>query len=619
MTNILSENSKADASDRKRIRRSAPEGWLIKLNTLIGLELASELKDCAVERSVRVTSWSIALLGFLAIGLNAFQRGEIDPTSLTQALVLLIISFIPFLIHWTGMVYIGAFLLCVSSLLSITLHAGADGGLFHPLSPMIILPAFWGWLFFSFRGSLTIALMTLGALAYLTFKGSIWTGDPLAVGYLNLSAPVSFGTSTALVIIFAILSGMVSWLYARKYELDLITRRDEALRINRNRSSFIAGIAHEVRTPMTGLMGMLELLANEDLNTNQKEMAQTARSSARNILNLINDLLDLSKIEIGELRLLPEPADVTDIFRNTVGEYRQRAMEKGVHLHITAPEDSCWLLIDPTRFRQCVSNFLSNAVKFTDQGFIHARLTCEDMNSGEVRVVLTVEDTGPGIPASLQNRIFARFVQVDGTQRSEHGGTGLGLAIVSDLAHLQGGTAWVESEEGIGSTFCFEASFKRTSPLDLPTGTLVTEHFGEMTILIADDSLGNQRVLTRVLQRLGYKTLSAENGSDALLLMLDNPVDLVLMDMNMPIKDGPTTLKDIRAFPDSRRDTPVIGLSADSSDADMDRWREAGVDGFIQKPVDFAALDLTIRRVLGVQRQGLADHMDEALPKAASK
>ena len=405
-----------------------------------------------------------------------------------------------------------------------------------------------------------------------------------------------------LVIISASLSGYVVLHNNRAYEERLIGMREAALDANRAKSEFIASIAHEVRTPLAGVMGMVDLLSREDLNSNQTEMAVTARASARNLMNLINDLLDLSKIELGELRLLPEPVDVVSLFAETVVEFRLAAREKGIKFTTELPQSECWILIDPVRFRQIISNFLSNAVKFTEEGYVRATLRLDERDDGQVNLALSVEDSGPGIPESMRRRIFGRFIQVDAVQRAQHNGSGLGLAIVSDLARLNGGTLRLDSEEGKGTAFTFEATFKRAKPIELPTP--MTNGTGPVpTILVVDDSIGNRRVLTRVLQGLGYRTLSAQNGSDAVISIMNEQVDLVLLDYKMPVKNGAETLKDIRALPEaSKRSVPVIGMSADTAEEELRSWIEAGAEGFMQKPVDFGVLDNNIRRVLQTYR-----------------
>lgn len=576
--------------------------WLTKLECAVALKTASAIKDRAVALTVTVACWLQFFAALISINADSLYRGGISSTHIIYGFITLVIGILPLLMKFTGRVYTIAMILCLTTLASLTSFVAGHGGIVHPVSIFIVLPVFWGWLMFSIRGSVPIAILTLCSILFLTFSGTDTPNAFVMPEFLGLTGAQIVGLSMTILILIAGITATVAWFATRAHEAELVRGRDEAQQANRAKSEFIASIAHEVRTPLTGLMGMLELLAKEELDRNQSEMADTAKSSARNILNIINDLLDLSKIEVGELRLLPEPVDVASLFQETLSGFRQMVLDKGLEFSASYPDSSLWLLLDPVRFRQILSNFLSNAIKFTDKGFIRSRIQCEELETGEIKLRLTVEDSGPGIPAPLRRKIFGRFVQVDATQKAKHSGTGLGLAIVSDLARLQGGDVWVESTEGKGSTFFFECVFKRTSPLELPAASLLGNDRSEMTVLIADDSAGNQRVLTRVLQALGYRTRSVANGSDAIIAIIDHKIDLVLMDFNMPIKDGPTALKDIRSLPDERRNTPVIGLSADNSEADMKRWIDAGVDGFVQKPVDFGTLDLSIRRVLGVQR-----------------
>lgn len=603
MTRVLTNPLTSDSDSTAQDLREHSGSWLKRFDRMIGLQSFSELKDEAVFQTLRATSWFIVAVGIVGIAVRFGEQGSPDLSLMITSLALLFTGILPFVCGWTRKIYISAMALSLGTSFFVFWICVQTGGIYNPLCFALLLPAFWGWLFFNLKGSLPLALLTVVLYGVLVRAAETSSTDAQSIVLGSLSAPATLGLALCGTVATGFVSGFVLWFHTRDYEEQLVKARDDALRANRDKSEFIAGIAHEVRTPLTGLMGMMELLVNEDLNPDQYEMAHTARASARNILNIINDLLDLSKIEVGELKLVPEPVDITNIFRTTAEEFKSIAHQKGLEFHVTAPTAPVWLLIDPTRFRQCASNFLSNAIKFTDRGFVHATLVCNDLENGDVEVLMSVEDTGPGIPASLHKKIFARFVQVDGTQRSEHGGTGLGLAIVNDIARLQGGQSWVESEEGVGSTFCFEAVFKRTSPLDVPDERPVARRLEEITILIADDSVGNQRMLTRVLEKLGYQTISAENGVEVLELLDRNRIDLILMDMHMPVMDGPKALGQIRALPDERKNTAVIGLSADNSEDDMQRWTNAGVDGFVLKPVDFASLDLAIRRVIGVQRQ----------------
>lgn len=617
MTRVLTESDITVDDGTTQDLRQHSGSWLNRFDRMIGLKSFSELKDEAVQNALQVTSWFIVAIGLIGIGVRFSEPDRPDLSLMITALALLFIGMLPFVCTWTRKIYLSAMALCLGISFFVFWVCFQTGGIYNPLCFALLLPAIWGWLFFNLRGSLPLAVLNLGLFIALVrvAESSPHEAEYIVLG--SLSAPATLGLALCGTAATGFISGFVLWLHTRDYEEQLVKARDDALRANRDKSEFIAGIAHEVRTPLTGLMGMMELLVNEELDPDQYEMAQTARASARNILNIINDLLDLSKIEVGELKLVPEPVDITNVFRTTAEEFKSIAHQKGLQFHVTTPTAPVWLLIDPTRFRQCASNFLSNAIKFTDRGFVHACLQCNDLETGDVQVLMTVEDTGPGIPASLQKKIFTRFVQVDGTQRSDHGGTGLGLAIVNDIARLQGGQSWVESEEGVGSTFCFEATFKRTSPLDVPDEKPAAEQIEDITILIADDSVGNQRMLTRVLQKLGYQTISAENGAEVLDLLNEERVDLILMDMHMPVMDGPEALAKIRALSDQRKNISVIGLSADNSESDMNRWVSAGVDGFVLKPVDFASLDLAIRRVIGVQRHSEIAAETVALPRTA--
>lgn len=597
-----SKSASSKSDDAYEGHEPLPKRWLVATERVVGQSRAARFRNMAAISAVRITSFVVAIFGFIILAVDILHSMSIHSGHLIGAIALLMIAMLPFVTSWTRKPFLAALLLCLSVNVGVVWISAETGGILSPAVFFLVLPTFWGWLMLHVRASVTLLIATLFEIAILTLITTSAATPLPPYEFAGLSYAVTTGAVFGLTLFIGLISGLMSWSSSRQHEAELIKTRDEALQANREKSEFIASIAHEVRTPLTQLMGMIELLAKEEaLTSNQSEMAQTARSSARNILSLINDLLDLSKMEVGELKLLPEPMNAVEVFQITVNEYRPIANLKGIQLSFHCPDKPVWLLADPTRFRQCLSNYLSNALKFTAKGSISARLSCDELDTGEILVTMSVADTGPGIPGNQLRKIFARFVQVDGTQRAEHGGTGLGLAIVNDLAHMQGGSAWVESEEGMGSTFYFRASFKRTRPLDLPEYARSDLPDG-MTILIADDSTGNQRVLTRVLQSLGYKTISATDGSEALSILASQSVNAILMDMHMPVKDGPSTLTEIRKMKDDRRNTPVIGLSADNTESDMKRWTEAGVDGFVLKPVDFEILDLTIRRAIGTQR-----------------
>lgn len=581
-------------------RTATLDGAMEWLDRAFRLESLADQRNRPVAQNVIIMCALQSVLGLSATLIDLFGRGEFLAQHLIGFTVVAILAALPLFLIRTHRVHASAWVFCTSISLGLFLICFISSGILSATTPMLLLPIYWAWMTLKLRGAIFLSALTLVEFAVLTYMAETQLRPDSLATIGVLSPALSSGVALLFVAVSAIVTGFFGWYNAKQYEARLIRMRDEARQANRQKAEFIASVAHEVRTPLTGLMGMLELMKADAVRDDQKEMTSTARSSARNILNLINDLLDLSKIEVGELRLLPEPVDASNLFHETANEFRQYANRKKLEFTVVGPAAPVWLLLDPVRFRQILSNFLSNALKFTEAGAVRVRLTVDETDTSQVRLLLSVEDTGPGIPHSERQRIFARFAQVDSAQRATYKGTGLGLAIVKDLARLQGGDVWVESDEAVGSTFFFTAQYKRTSALELPAKPRADNTDTTYRILIADDSVGNQRVISRVLQGLGYETVSVSNGSDAVVKIADERIDLVLMDLRMPVKDGPTALKDIRALPDkARSEVPVIGLSADNAPQDMARWIEAGVDGFIQKPVDFENMDHTIRRILG--------------------
>ena len=575
-----------------------------KVNRFFRLGHPSRTPDQPTAHTLLVLCVVQALLGFVALVVDMLGEGFIMPQHLLCVLAILIVSAIPAFVVRTGRIRLAAWIFNLTISLVVFLLCLLTAGILSASAPILMLPVIWAWSTLGSRGSLAVCALTALEILCLSWW-SVSGHAPREMTELG-GLPPAYGLGLILILVAfsGTVSGYVGYRNNQIHREHLIRARDEAQRANRAKAEFIASIAHEVRTPLTGLMGMLELLAREQLEKSHADMAGTARSSARNILNLINDLLDLSKIEVGELRLLPEPTDLTLLLNETVQEFQKQADEKGIQLELWITGEPAWVLVDPLRFRQIASNFLSNALKFTESGRVIVNMSTIDHGQSMIGVRLSVEDTGPGIPHSQQRKIFDRFTQIDNIQRAKYNGTGLGLAIVADLAKLLGGRVWVESEEAQGSEFFFEAEFKRTSPLELPDISVDRSAHADMTILITDDSLGNQRVLSRYLQSLGYSTRAVENGSDAVVAISGGNIDLVFLDFHMPVKDGPETLQDIRRLPDQKlANTPVIAMSADTTENDVKRWAEAGVDGIIAKPIDFPALDLTIRRVLDSQRK----------------
>ena len=378
----------------------------------------------------------------------------------------------------------------------------------------------------------------------------------------------------------------------KELELALETAREAV----QAKSRFLANMSHEIRTPMNGVLATAELLALSPLNREQEELVETIRSSANCLLGILNDILDLAKIEAGKLRLQADFFDLHDCVRSTAALFLQNAQKKGLRLDVSiAPGTPRTVRSDELRIRQVLGNLIENAVKFTEQGGIRMVVEPGPRLESTARVRFTVEDTGSGIPADQKDRLFTRFGQVDDSTTRRHGGAGLGLAISRQLVETLGGEIGFSSEAGAGSRFWFSL------PLGLPVETAFPEELPVagnqiptlgcgLRVLVADDNRINRRVITRLLEQAGCAVDIAPNGQDAVRLVSAGRYDAVLMDIFMPDMDGYQATAAIRALPGDAALTPVIALSASVMPEDRKKCQEAGMDDYVAKPVSLKAL-----------------------------
>ncbi len=405
---------------------------------------------------------------------------------------------------------------------------------------------------------------------------------------------------------------------AEKDREDLLeSARTHAEEANKTKSQFLANMSHEIRTPMNGIIGMTELLQQEHLTSKQSEYVEMIRSSANSLLVIINDILDLSKIEAGKLTLEKVPYNIQELIYTITAPFKIQAEQKGILLNIDVnPSLPSSVFGDPTRLRQIVNNLLSNAMKFTSSGSVTLRVSIEDCRADVCTMGFAVIDTGTGIPKDKLGLIFDSFSQADISITRKYGGTGLGLTISQKLIQMMGGEGMsVRSTFGSGSTFSFMLPFEmntqvkpQISPaLDVPTidhrgahPLLSDDELQPLDILVAEDNAVNQTLIRALLEPAGHKVTIVSNGLQAIEAYSEHAFDCILMDGSMPEMDGLEATRQIRKLEqETGLHIPIVALTASALKSDRDQFLQAGMDEYITKPIDTLQLKQVLQSIQG--------------------